>query len=185
MHSLVFCPVQSDRLEYKQDTLTLKTALQKTGLIAHSPEPASSPCTTDFLAGERFLDLMVFMGCSPAIQLKPNEQGSAWCYISFQQHSAPGKIYAGSLSRPARCGMCKSPLETEQLLDSLDKQSLPTCPQCQTQLDWSDIIWNKTIGMARDAILIHNIFPHEAIPADELINAINTASGISWRYFYI
>jgi len=180
MHSLVFCPLQNDELEY--NTEALLSALQKTGLIATTP--ISAP-TTNLLAGERFLELIVFMGCSPAIQLMPDAQGSAWCYISIQQHSAPGKIYAGSLSRPARCGMCKTSLETQQLLTQLDNQDLPHCPQCQNQLDWSDVSWNKTIGMARTAILIHNVFPHEAIPSDELVNTINAASGISWRYFYI
>jgi len=183
MHSLVFCPLQSSASDYNQDSLC--TALKKTGLIANSPAATSSASSTDYAAGERFLDLIVFMGCSPAIKLQADEQGSDWCYISFQQHSAPGRIYAGSLSRPARCSKCKTPLDTEQLFAYLDKQSLPTCPQCQMQLDWPEVSWNKTIGMARESIIVHNIFPHEAIPTDELINTINTASGISWRYFYI
>jgi len=183
MHSLVFCPVSGEVLEVNQDTLL--AALQKTGLITNTPLPASSTRTTDYPAGERFLDLIIFMGCSPAVQLKPGEQGSAYCYISFQQHPAPGRLYAGSQSRPARCGQCKAPLETNQLFDCLGKQSLPTCCQCQEKLDWSDITWNKTIGLAHDAIVIHNIFPHEAVPADELICTINNTSGISWRYFYI
>jgi len=183
MHSLVFCPAPGEVPEYDQGILI--AALQQTGLIAKTSLPVTDSQITDFLAGERFLDLIIFMGCSPAIQLKQDEQGSAYCYISFQQHKTPGKIYAGSQSRPARCGLCKASFETDQLNDCAEKQALPVCHQCQKQLDWSDITWNKTTGMATDAIVIHNIFPHEAVPADELVSAINNASGLGWRYFYI
>lgn len=195
MHSLVFCPAQSADPEYNQHTLhrfsdsqwigTMVTALQNAGLIAHSPAAPTTPCSTDYLAGERFLELIVFMGCSPSVQLQPDKPGSAYCYISFEKHPEPGKLYSGSLSRPAQCKLCKSDLVTQQLHDCISTQTSPTCPQCEKSLDWSEIRWNKTIGLARDVILIHNIFPHEAIPADELVNTINRVSGINWRYFYI
>ncbi len=183
MHSLIFCPVPGEVQEYNPDILI--AALQQTGLIANTPLPATISRITDFHAGERFLDLIIFLGCSPAIQLKQDEQGSAYCYISFQQHKTPGKIYTGSLSRPARCGLCQAPFETDQLNDCVENQTQPVCRQCQKQLGWSDITWNKTTGMTTNAIVIHNIFPHEAVPADELVSVINSTSGLNWRYFYI
>ncbi len=183
MHSLVFCPEPGELLEFNQGTLL--AALQQIGLISNTPSSASSGCATDFPAGDRFLDLIIFMGCSPAVQLEPGAQGSAHCYISLQQHPSPGQLYAGSQSRPARCGLCKAPIETSRLLGCIEKQRLPTCIQCQAELNWSDVTWNKTIGMARVALVINNIFPHEAVPADELISTIKNGSGINWRYFYI
>ncbi len=179
MHSLVFCPRQKGQASF--DHKSLIAALKSSGLIGTAIPGSES----DYFTGERFLELMVFMGCSPSISLEPDASGDDYSFISIRHHAKPGRIYHGSLTRPPSCSRCKSPLDIQSLETSLQQHSLPVCNSCQTELDWSEINWNKTIGQACDAILVHNVFPHEAIPADELINTINSASGISWRYFYI
>ena len=45
--------------------------------------------------------------------------------------------------------------------------------------------WRKSAGFARQFIEIFNVYPNEAVPADALLSALQQASGVTWKYFYV
>jgi hypothetical protein len=66
----------------------------------------------DYLPGDRFMDHVTFLGCSPSIALSP-EDGDNYCFIRIHEAAKVPVLYAGK-NTPA-----------------------PYCPQCQqTKDDW-------------------------------------------------
>lgn len=44
--------------------------------------------------------------------------------------------------------------------------------------------WRHTAGFGRLFVEIPGIYPHEAVPADRLLDALAAATGVRWDYFY-
>ena len=66
VHKLVLYPAHIDCPAI--DIASLVTALQTIGLVA---APACRDPASGYRAGEQFLQLVTFLGCSPAIELEP------------------------------------------------------------------------------------------------------------------
>ena len=124
-----------------------------------------------FSTGENFTSLLTFMGCSPNIELEPQEN-APYCYIEIEKSDFPLFISGQNLKK-AKCPHCKEPL------------SLPECPACNTVINPQTLNWRKTAFIASCWIAVGNIYELEAIPSDQLLNNLEKESGVRWKPAYI
>lgn len=138
------------------------------------------------LAGESFLKMITFLGCSPQIELTPptKENWHNFCHIQIQYFEQP--VYYKGMSR-IRCSCSKCGARIIEKLPYLsdwkpEKQTIE-CPKCQEILPVEKLNWRQGAGFGQFFITVHNIFPNEAIPSDPLMNELNSFVR-DWNYFY-
>jgi hypothetical protein len=136
-----------------------------------------------FRAGNAFLNLIMFLGCSPHVELDPDTapDGAQVCYVQVHNYSEIQFLSAGGRP-PARCNRCRTPVEP---VPELSADAVYQCPGCHASQALSQIDWRRAAGFGRSFIEVHGIFPQEAVPADKLLAALQTCSGCRWDYFYI
>lgn len=136
----------------------------------------------EFRVGERFLQLVTFLGCSPQLVLDPDDAapGQTACCIRLLNFAEVNFI--GARPAPAvRCAICRAPAELPGPHRFDDRYR---CEQCGKTSALTDLDWRQGAGFARCFIEIKGIHPHEAVPTDTLLNRLRTVSGCEWQYFY-
>jgi hypothetical protein len=137
-----------------------------------------------FSAGENFLQLITFMGCSPHIRFEPeNELDKGYCYITLTACDTL-QIRGSEHARSPRCYACKKPVGSEWQT-AVAQGELLTCPHCHQQQRPDQLVWRNDSGMGRFFIEIHNIFPGEAQPVPCLLQQLQSIDASQWRYFYL
>ena len=145
-----------------------------------------------YFAGDRFLSLVTFLGCAPAIQTTPPTRADEvvdaartgrFCHIVISDTLAAPRIRADLRSR-ARCPVCRK-VQTWSKADPVDATGITlTCAHCRTDspaVKWS---WRQTGGMARLFVDIWGIYPSEAVPSDLLLHTLAKVTGSPWTCFY-
>lgn len=136
-----------------------------------------------FLAGERFLQLISFMGCSTNVCLTPSSGDTGnFCHITITGPLNQPTLIWNSNCRPPRCPACKSPISNWQEFVSIGKLK---CLQCGKETQLEEINWGRQAGYGCIFIEISNIFPGEARPSHILLEDLARATDIEWSYFYI
>ncbi|MEW8505848.1 MAG: hypothetical protein AB2598_04040 [Candidatus Thiodiazotropha sp.] len=143
-----------------------------------------------FMVGDQFMRLVIFMGCSPAIQSSPNDSGEAFCHlVQSGPHPRP-QFLSGRNTTAPRCEACRKRLPQwqdimrEWELDPPD--FLATCPHCDHGQNPVSYNWRESAGCGRYMLFAENIFPQEAVPSSKLMNALQSTTGERpWHYFYI
>ena len=125
-----------------------------------------------YATGDHFLSHVTFMGCSPDIELTPQDN-SPYCYIEFEQQDKPLFIVGHNIKQ-ATCYHCKQRTDNPEL-----------CPNCNKTLDPLRLNWRKTAFYARSWIAIGNIYELEAIPNDLFLSALEKETGVRWKPAYI
>ncbi|MEN8212954.1 MAG: hypothetical protein ABFR19_01205 [Pseudomonadota bacterium] len=137
-----------------------------------------------YLAGEKFLQLITFMGCSPHIRFEPeDDRDKGYCYISLSSSNNP-RLRASEHARPPRCHACRKPLGGEWQT-AVTHEAAITCLHCGQQQYADQLGWRNDAGLGRFFIEIHNIFPGEAQPVPQLQQQLQGIAGSPWRYFYL
>jgi len=121
--------------------------------------------------GGKFLSLLTFMGCSPNIELEPQDD-KPYCYIEIESQNEPLFI-SGKNTKYPPCPHCKSALKSL------------TCSSCKKKIDPQNLNWRKSAFIASSWICIANIYELEAIPNDQLLNALEAETGVKWKPAYI
>ncbi len=134
---------------------------------------------TDYLPGERFLDHITFLGCSPNIALSP-EEGKSYCYIHFSEMRPSPVLYASTNTVPPRCRQCE-----QVMRDWRDCSEPAFCSRCSVEARQDNLMWRRQGALSRWVIEILNIYPREAVPSAILLTALENASGVEWRYAYL
>jgi len=149
--------------------------------------PPLEGCRAGFAVGERFLQLVIFAGCSVQIQLSPMGD-SPFCHIRFTGPFRRPVFLSGRNTRPPRCRNCRGRLRNWQAALFDRGNAGPEqiiCPACgETNPPWS-YDWTEQAGFGRLFIRIEEVFPGEAIPTSALMGLLEAASGCKWRHFYI
>jgi len=143
------------------------------------------PLTTDsWLAGEEFVSLISFLGCSPHIILTP-EEGENYCRIRWLNWQHP--VFLGhTRSIQPRCPHCKNRINNWKAIPQIDRFDTPvSCPQCQLTTPASGLNWRHEGGYASAALIIEPVHPHEAVPADALLSQLQHLTQCEWRYCYV
>lgn len=169
-----------ENIKSQVDPKQVTRLLRNNGLIGRAIDGMQE----SYSAGEMFLQLITFMGCSPHIRFEPeDEQDKSYCYIMLATCETL-QIRMSEHARPPRCCACKKPAgKGWQTAVSLGE--LITCPHCHQQQRPDQLSWRSDSGMGRFFIEIHNIFPGEAQPVPRLLQQLQSTNASQWRYFYL
>ncbi len=132
-----------------------------------------------FTTGDELVSLLTFMGCSPNIELEPQDD-KPYCYIEIENYETI-QLKAGKNLKPAKCPNCKSAIKTF----IRKHESHFECPECSNEYDFHKLNWRKSAFMAKCWITIGNIYESEAIPSDQLLLALQSETNQKWKYAYI
>ena len=166
----------------------LESALQEIEFIGDLLN-AESDCDEDYRykVGEEFLSLICFMGCSPNIEMEPQED-SPFCYVEISSETNAMRLVAGDNLKKINCPHCKKPqLALANKLLNSDAEALFSqhCTVCKELIDPSKINWRKSAFVASSWVLLGNIYESEAVPDEKLLLALEQASACEWRYAYV
>ncbi|MEW8049987.1 MAG: hypothetical protein AB2792_16050 [Candidatus Thiodiazotropha sp.] len=166
------------------DPEAILAKLHEIGLIEGALE--SDP---GYLLGERFMQLVTFMGCSPYIRLQPDRSGEPFCRLLPEGPHPRPKLLCGTNTQPPRCEACRKRLSGWQaIFESWQEGGAgykASCPHCGHRQDPVTYDFRQSAGCGRLFLCVENIFPQEAIPSSTLLTALETAcNGHPWRYFY-
>lgn len=143
----------------------------------------------DYLLGERFMQLVTFMGCSPYIQLKPTEDSKPFCHLKIDGPYTDPVFLGGKNSNAPSCKACRKRIpQWEALINAWSKQPQryqATCPHCGNLQNPATYNWRQAAGTGRFFLLVENIFPQEAQPSTALLKALQGDDDKAWCYFYI
>ena len=153
---------------------------------------------TRYLAGEHFLQLITFLGCSPAIEFEPpadpaeREAAAArggFCHISLTLSEIRPVFRGGGNIPPPRCPSCRKPVSDWQQALHIWHQSPTTdawhCDNCGYTGRIHELDFRRHGGFARIFIDIWGIHPSEAVPVDALLARLAGFSGCDWNYMYV
>ncbi len=135
-----------------------------------------------YRAGEHFLELIMFLGCSPQVQLDPDSATGGQNACSIRFHVYPEIHFLAAAKSPApRCRQCRAAVSIEQQPEPVERF---TCAQCGKVSEAVDLDWRRAAGFGRYFVEVAGVYPHEAVPSDKLMNALAGFAGSSWAYFY-
>ncbi len=143
---------------------------------------------TGYFIGDHFLQLITFLGCSPHLAVTLPEQGSDWhhfCHIEIQEFST-AQFFKG-LNRPkCSCSQCKSRLNLSlsELEQWVPGSMTVRCTKCQHSERPEELNWRHSAGFSSIFIIIHSVYPSEAVPTEQLMAVLNDDSAHQWDYFY-
>lgn len=160
------------------------TGLQQAGFIAEQWQSPESVSGERYLIGESFLSLITFLGCAPAIELKPNlddPKSTEFCHIEIEQVRSDVEFIRGSEHLISRCPHCR---QRHANWDVIPKSLSYSCDKCKVETHLSKFDWKNTAGCGRFFISLHGIYPQEAIPTSSLLLTLEKISGTQWEYFY-
>lgn len=138
-----------------------------------------------YLAGNEFINLLAFLGCSPDINLSP-EDGDNFCSITITDcHENITLLGYTSMITPG-CPKCKHKVSDwkQHFHDWKKGDHIYSCSKCQVETTVNKLKWRHEAGYGRCCISINHIHPHEAVPSEKLLNALQLASNTEWTYFY-
>jgi len=193
VHKLVLYPARVDCPAVA--TAPLVTALQRIGLIA---APACRGPASGYRAGDQFLQLVTFLGCSPAIELVPPADpgecaracaSGSLCHIRF----SPGDDrirFRGDNRLPApRCPQCRKAEDRwTELIERWradPRMNLWECRECGYRGRLFDLNFRHRGAFGHSFIDIWGIHPAEAVPGETLLTTLGELSGCAWRYMYL
>lgn len=173
---IIFCP--KNLQDSPKDISAIVDALQQINLIDNAFE------NNKYYTGKDFLSLLTFLGCSPNINLSPDD-GDHYCYIEFSQIKHHPEILGYTTSVSPRCPNCKHKIKTWQNINNWQLANTKlVCEACDHSYAISDLKWRQEGGYGLFSISIMNIHPHEAVPSDKLLQTLQNATNFEWNYFY-
>ena len=141
-----------------------------------------------YLIGERFLQLVTFLGCAPAIELEPPANGnSEFCHVGISDIYPAPRFMADTRGVLPRCPHCRKRYADWQFAIQCwqtDPVYRTQCPACQRSLSPMELDWCQSAGFGHFFISIYNIYPREAIPTEALLLALSKLTDQLWDYFY-
>lgn len=192
VHKLVLLP--RDPLAAPPDPDALQRTLRDCGLVG----PARSCAGHDFFpTGEHFLQLVSFLGCSPAIELDPPDDPAqlaadldtaAFCHVTLPAY-AQCVLRADPATRPPRCPACRQVVDDwETIIADWQGDACMSqwrCSACGSIQDVTQLEFRRTAGFGRVFVDINGIFPAEAVPVDALLARLAALTGSPWQHIYI
>ncbi|MDJ0806065.1 MAG: hypothetical protein QNJ78_04455 [Gammaproteobacteria bacterium] len=159
--------------------------------IQFCADPVADLKGSHYLLGERFMQLVSFMGCSPFIQLEPSPDGEPFCHLFIVGPYPEPVFLRGRNTGAPRCESCRKriPDWPSQIIQWQQDPGhyQAACPHCAHQQNPAKYNWRQSAGSGRLFLCIENIFPNEAIPSPELMQTLEHSSTakMPWGYFYI
>jgi len=172
---LIFHPKDPQQLI---EMVSLQQAMHGIGFIGDRLIAHGDNC---FAAGEHFIELLSFLGCSPVINLSA-EDGDQYCYIELIQRPVAELVYGSQPFQP-RCRQCRQPIVDWEL--QYNQSVSIGCHECGNRMEPQQVNWKQSAGYAAQFMLVHNIYLYEAVPGEHLLASLaKLSSDNEWAYFY-
>jgi len=139
-----------------------------------------------YAPGTRFMELLVFTGCSPSIGSAEDDSIYNQYDIELPLPAMQPRLVAGSSSRPPECPECRA----IAAIPLIETRIIPgqvlywECPQCNARVPLEKINWKRRACVTSSTIVINGIHEGEAVPSDELLTDLQSYSGVAWSYCY-
>ncbi len=172
---LIFFPANTD--QPVNNTILLDTLIQQQFIIA------TAYAENHFLPGDNFLSLLTFLGCSPNINLSP-EEGEDHCSISLIPSSETIEYLGRTPTIHPKCPLCKKRIANWKTESWKSTGSICICDKCQTPTPYADLNWKHECGFARGGFIVSHIYPHEALPTEQLLSRLKQATHFDCDYCY-
>ncbi|HEY0635456.1 MAG TPA: hypothetical protein VGE00_08740 [Gammaproteobacteria bacterium] len=167
------------------NTVTVVDALRALGFIGDGFEFKG---VYHYKPGEEFLHLLTFLGCSPVVALgEPGLTGEEFCHIEFTGTSDKPLFIAGDNVKVPRCRHCNQRIDDwHTVVEMWRSRGIEqwSCPNCGKNTPLHRLKWKQCAGFGRQFLKVWGIFEGEAVPGEELLNALRQATGSEWDYFY-
>jgi hypothetical protein len=161
----------------------LQAHLRGCGLLG---EPLAGPGR--YQAGEQFLRLVTFMGCSPNLEFSAPATGGSFCHLWLPEPRDQPVLLWGRNTQPPRCRICRGRLndwQERRTAWQTGPEVALTCPHCGQAQRPPELSWRRTGGFARQWLAVQDVFPGEAVPVPGLLQGLLQFSGLAWTYFYV
>ena len=162
---------------------SLTRSLRELGLTG---EPFHLDGHTHYRAGERFLELVTFLGCSPRVVLDP-DAGEDFCHIRIHASETTRRLGRPRFN-PPRCPACRKHRirDGDTILERWenDRNRLWTCPSCGASMPPPAIDWRHGAGFGNLFIEIWGIQPELAVPGETLWHHLRAACPAGWDYLF-
>ena len=168
------------------DSATLRNLLSAIGFIGDrlpnsDRGPVSSP---HFLAGNNFLSLLTFAGCSVNLSLEPGPDGSPFTHVRLLGPLPRPILLLGRNTRPPRCPTCRAPNQALPLFPDQNPDGEIPCPTCGSRHPLWAWDWKGKAGFGRSFVWVEEVFPGEAEPTPAFRAALTGLTASPWRHFY-
>jgi len=159
-------------------------ALAALGLIGDGLAPGT------FRVGAGFLQHVTFLGCAPHLVLEPPaDGGTAFSHVVVAGPFDAPRLVVGRNTAAPRCPDCRARLEAWRatLPGWVDAPLAGSarCPGCGAVQRPADLDWRERAAVGRLFVEIRNVFPGEAVPGEELLNALGRLGAGPWRYGWV
>ena len=190
-YAMVFYPEDAAlavrSVQYKTQLLS---GLTEAGFLGTALSSAALHQPIDYeayLPGEHFFQFITFMGCSPQLVVTPPENDSEWsqfCHIEIKQYQNP-QFLKGLNKLKYTCPKCKSrPGELPDLRQWSAGELSVCCKKCRKLTLVENLNWRHSAAFANFKLIIHSVYPHEAIPAEKFLGHLKQYTDEQWNYFY-
>lgn len=138
-----------------------------------------------FYAGDRYLQLISYLGCSPYVNLdsESNMDDHDACHVVITPATDSANFLGGDNVVTPRCPHCRKPEENWKDLIASDSSTWQ-CTHCGESAQPHQLNWRQKAGFARTSIELWGVFPSEAVPSDQLMAQLRENLGMRWTYFY-
>ncbi|MFA5627522.1 MAG: hypothetical protein WCX90_07570 [Thiohalomonadaceae bacterium] len=181
INQLILLPAQHS--DCPDNQVSLIEPLQALGFIG---SPLQHKSQTHYRPGDRFLQLLTFLGCSPVVALgEPGLTGDEFCHIQLDGPYAEAKSLAGDNLKAARCPACNQSItNTAKLIIQWPAKQDWHCPKCGKTSAITSLRWRQSAGFGRYFLRVWGVFEGESVPGDELLTTLHKSCGYDWQYFY-
>lgn len=139
-----------------------------------------------WLAGDGLLRHITFAGCSPYLEFSPPADGSHnFCHLALLGPFETPRLYTGPNTLNPRCPACKTRVaDWRPLAEAFraDPVSPWRCPACGAIQGIETLRWRQHAVFGRLLVEIRSVFPSEGVPSDQLLSALEKATGVAWDY---
>jgi len=137
-----------------------------------------------FLAGDRFFQSISFLGCSPSIALQP-QQGEVYLRIEISSFVRPVLFCAPRAHTPL-CRHCGRPfLEDWPLRINQSTDGNMVCKSCDLPNRIEQLNFRRRACYSRSVVAFSPVFESEAVPSEQLMQALQSEFATPFRYAYI
>jgi hypothetical protein len=141
-----------------------------------------SGASHEYVAGREFLKLVMFLGCAPRVLLDPECAGPGRTVCAVRLICYDDPVLLTSVPLPAvRCASCRSLVAS---LTDLEPDTHYCCRHCGNQSPLRQLDWRQGAGYGRFFLEISGVYPHEAIPSDQLLLELQSYSCCKWTHFF-
>lgn len=143
--------------------------------------------TGHYAPGPAFTEAVMFLGCSPAVELGGPTDASDprpnLYHVEIPERATGATLISDANTRPPRCPACGALADTLPITSGADDTVV--CDACGETAALSRWRWRRQAAFGPCVINIWGVHEGEAVPADALLTALCAATGIDWDYAYL